>query len=62
MKKAPGHGPGAFWLCAKGGRSPPPFHTFPPLPVQRVFSFFDTLKPPDYVRGLFLLFMGENGR
>ncbi len=31
----------------KGG-SPPPFHTFPPLTIQRVFSFFDTLtgRPP----------------
>ena len=26
--------------CTRKGGSPPPFHTFPPLPVQRMFSFF----------------------
>ena len=31
--------------CTRKGGSPPPFHTFPPLPVQRIFSFFDTPKP-----------------
>ena len=30
--------------CTRKGGSPPPFHTFPPLPIQRVFSFFDTLR------------------
>ena len=29
--------------CTRKGGSPPPFHTFPPLPVQRILSFFDTL-------------------
>ena len=32
--------------CTRKGGSPPPFHTFPPLPIQRVFSFFDTLGRP----------------
>ena len=31
--------------CTRKGGSPPPFHTFPPLPLQRIFPFFDTLSP-----------------
>ena len=45
--------------CTRKGGSPPPFHTFPPLPVQRIFSFFDTLKPPDLCPGAFSAFYGR---